>query len=52
MDPQNPIVRATALLHANEMDTRALQCFERALEVRPDYTAARHVVEAVRRKLN
>ena len=37
---------------AKEMYTRALQCFERALEVRPDYTAARHVVEAVRRKLN
>jgi tetratricopeptide (TPR) repeat protein len=37
---------------AKEMYTRALECFERALEVRPDYTAARHVVEAVRRKLN
>jgi tetratricopeptide (TPR) repeat protein len=37
---------------AKEMYTRALECFERALEIRPDYTAARHVVEAVRRKLN
>src|SRR5687768_7961692 len=37
---------------AKEMYTRALECFERALEVRPDYTAARQVVEAVRRKLN
>lgn len=37
---------------AQEMYTKALRSFERALEVRPDYTAARHVVEAVRRKLN
>jgi tetratricopeptide (TPR) repeat protein len=37
---------------AKEMYTRARQCFERALEVRPDYAAARQVLEAVRRKLN
>jgi tetratricopeptide (TPR) repeat protein len=37
---------------AKEMYTKALRSFERALEVRPDYAAARHVVEAIRRKLN
>ena len=37
---------------AKEMYTEALRCFERALETRPDYTAAREVVEAIRRKLN
>lgn len=37
---------------AKQMYTRALECFERALAIRPDYTAARHVVESVRRKLN
>lgn len=37
---------------AKEMYSQALRCFERALEVRPDYPAARQVAEAVRRKLN
>jgi tetratricopeptide (TPR) repeat protein len=37
---------------AKETYTEALRCFERALEARPDYRAAREVIEAIRRKLN
>ena len=37
---------------AKEMYNRALQEFQQALALRPDYEAARHAVEAVRRRLN
>lgn len=37
---------------AKEMYSRALEQFERALEVRPDYPEARQVIETIRRKLN
>jgi tetratricopeptide (TPR) repeat protein len=50
--PHFPHFNLGRAYRAKEMYTRALQCFERALEVRPDYAAARQVVEAIRRKLN
>ena len=37
---------------AKEMYSRALEEFQQALRLRPDYAAARAVVEALKRKLN
>jgi tetratricopeptide (TPR) repeat protein len=37
---------------AKEMYSRALEEFERALEIRPDYELCRQVVESLKRKLN
>jgi Tfp pilus assembly protein PilF len=37
---------------AKEMYSRALEEFQQALRLRPDYAAAQAVVEALRRKLN
>jgi Tfp pilus assembly protein PilF len=37
---------------AKEMYSRALEEFQRALRLRPDYAAAQAVVEALKRKLN
>jgi Tfp pilus assembly protein PilF len=50
--PHYPHFNLGRVYVAKEMYTEALRCFTRALEVRPDYEAARHVIETIRRKLN
>ena len=37
---------------AKEMYSRALAEFAEALELQPDYPAARHAIDVLRRKLN
>src|SRR5688500_14687134 len=50
--PHFPHFNLGRLYVAKEMYNRAIEAFERALERFPEYEAARHAIDALRRKLN
>ena len=50
--PHYPHFNLGRVFLLKEMYTRALQEFQTVLEMRPDYEAARQIVESLRRKLN